>query len=143
MLEQPAYRSIADKVLFEPAARLNDDGELIAQLASPELEEMRRHIGVFKIGGRSAYRKYLDARRRDPLSSYWDDFVKKAGLDPDRVKTAARSEETQAALKTASQTATDLGLQGDLYILVENRELADVRDKDDFIRLLNAVYGKN
>jgi len=140
LLEEPGFAKYREKVSWKPAGQLDWSDKVNAQYGTPEVEEMERHIAILSSFGSGKFKKYLEARREDPVSSYWEDFLGKAGLPADKVKAAARSEQTRQKLKENSKAATELAIRGELAFLVNNREIAQVRDKADFRRLLEHVF---
>ncbi|MBZ0270677.1 DsbA family protein, partial [bacterium] len=137
VLATDAGAKVRDKVTYRPAGFLTPTGDIETQFGAPEREEMERHIAVQNTGGAGAFRNYLDERRKDPVSSYWEDFVKRAKLDPAKVKDAAQSPPVRDALQANSRLASDFAVRTDIVFIVENREAVVVKDKEDFKRLLD------
>ncbi len=140
-IAEGVFRRGGGTVVREPAARMGKNNELAAQLGNAELEEMARQIAILAGYDLDKFRAYLEARRENLLGTYWEDFVTKAGLPAPEIKAKAQSDATQAALKKNSQLATDVNARGEITFLVNNREIAQVRDKDDFRRLLDYLKG--
>lgn len=133
---------VADRSLvqFLPSARVDLKGKLLAPRGLAELEEIERHSAILQLAPLQ-FRDYIAARRDNPNGTYWEDFVTKAGMDPKQIKESARSDKTKELLAASSQEATDLGIGTEIAFLVNNREVAQVQDKEEFKRLL--AYVKN
>jgi Thioredoxin len=102
----------------------------------PEVEEMERHIGIYK-STPDKFQAYLRARIENLASSYWEDYCLAAGLDPARVKKDARSERTKKKLLADSKLYFELNATPEIAFLLNNVEIARVKDIEDFKRLLD------
>ncbi|MCB1154001.1 MAG: thioredoxin domain-containing protein [Deltaproteobacteria bacterium] len=138
VLQDPQYAKFKNKVQFRPSTLVDQEGKLLANNGPPEIEELERHIAIMS-KGMDAFQKYLVVRHKNPVGTYWEDYVREAGLNPDEIKTIATSEETESTLKEYSQTRTELGMPPIVAFFVQNREVAFVQDKDQFIELLKFV----
>lgn len=134
-LATPEFASAKDKVRLLPSPRIDPKGNLVAQRGEPEMEEIERHGAILK-NWPDKFRAYLEARRKNPGGTYWEEFCEAAGLVPADVKAKAREAATTEALKANATLATELGIGVDIIFLVNNRELVQVLDRDEFRRLV-------
>ncbi|MHC5054428.1 MAG: hypothetical protein ACYTKD_06900 [Planctomycetota bacterium] len=99
------------------------------RLAAPgglaELEEMLRQIAVAETQPR-LLAPYLRARLKHVGSSYWEDPLREAGLDPAVVRNAADSGLAAALLDADAQALAEIGGSGPVVLLVANQELVPV-----------------
>ncbi len=134
-LATPEFASAKDKVRLLPSPRIDPRGNLVAQRGEAELEEIARHAAILK-NWPDKFRAYLEARRNNPGGTYWEEFCETAGLVPADVKAKARDAATIDALKANATLATELGIGVDIIFLVNNKELTQVLDRDEFRRLV-------
>ncbi|MDP8221861.1 MAG: hypothetical protein P9L99_00760 [Candidatus Lernaella stagnicola] len=134
LLARPDVQALGVDIHLRPFAMVQD-GQIQSQMGPPEIEEMLRVLAVIEQDPAKAW-DYLKARYENPMSSWWEEYVKSAGLDPDVVKKAAQSDTAAAKLAENSNLAGTLAIAEDFVVLVENRELARIVDKDSFKKLL-------
>ena len=141
LLKQDKYKKAAANIQYLPAAMVDRTGELRAQGGIGEIEEMERQSAILQTAPDKFF-KYIELRREKPTSSYWQDFLKQVGLDPEAIRKKAQSSEIHAKLLTDGKEMEAIGANPTFSVLVENRELAQIRDKEDFRRLLDDVILK-
>lgn len=103
-----------------------------------ELEENLRSSCV--------YRKYPDkiidylvCRRKNILSSWWDDCLLECGIPYDQIKKCAQSDEGSALLGEYSVLGNTLNISRGPYILLENQEIFGINDRtpvEDLIKIV-------
>ena len=138
LLSMPEFSKYAKSIRIIPRAEMDQSGQMQARGGIGEIEELGRHLAIRSMSPESFY-KYVEARRESPLSSYWEDFVAKAGLDPQKVKAMATSNDVMNQLIANSKEADEVHAGPTFAVLVENRELADVTSKQDFLKILQGM----
>jgi len=126
------------KVRFLPRAQIDRRGKLSSRNGAPELEEMERHAAILKLAP-DKFLPYIKARAKNPTSTYWEDYLSEVSLDPGKIKAAAQSNEIASKLLSDAKDADAVKANPSFAILVENREVAEVTDKDEFMTLLEKV----
>lgn len=142
LLSLPKYAEFKNKIQYMPHGMLDSSGQMKTQGGMPEADELARHEAILEIAP-DKFIAYLTARKENPHSSYWEDFVKSAGLDPETVKKKATSSATSAKLIANSKEAQLAGAGPAFDVLIENRELARVGDKEEFQELLDKLLTRN
>ncbi len=127
------------KIILRPAGIVAEGDNVAGQYGGfPEVEEMERHIAIYKLHPEKLP-AYIKARKENPSGSYWEDFCAAAGLDPAKVKKEARSEATKKKLYENSKLYFEVNGTPEISFLVSNVEIARVVDIDDFKRLMAHV----
>jgi hypothetical protein len=103
-----------------------------------ELEEMLREIAVGDTR-RDALHRYLRARMKRVGSSYWEDPLREAGLDPAEVRRAADSSLAAALLDADAQTLAEIGGSGPVVLFVANQELVPVGSRAELRHAIAAA----
>jgi hypothetical protein len=127
-LARPELKALGLKINLRPFA-LVENGQIAAAGGPPEVEEMLRELAVQEVAPPKLW-DYLRARAENPASSWWEDYVTKAGLDPAAIKRAANGDKTAKELADNSNLALDLGISDEIAFLIENREVARFADKE-------------
>lgn len=107
----------------------------LEQPGHPEIEELQRVQAIQNLAPAKLW-DYLKARYDLPYSSWWEDYITAIGLLPEDIKTEARSEKVMEQIRANVARLKELGAQGDLIILAENRELVRIENKEGFKNLL-------
>lgn len=115
------------KIVYIPRAQVNDKGEFPPDVVIPIVEELARQQAILEISTDKFFR-YLQGRLANPMSSYWEDFVSHAGLEPELVKKIATSNRLLNLLRANSAEALTLMGTANSFGLLENREIFDFRD---------------
>jgi len=112
------------------------------RLAAPrglsELEEMLREVAVEQTSPGSL-RSYLRARLKRVGSSYWEDPLREAGLDPAEVRRVADSPLAAALLDGDAQMLAEIGGAGPVVLLVANQELVPVGSRAELRHAIAAA----
>jgi hypothetical protein len=131
---------IRDAVYWKSSATANGSPQLAAANGVAELEEAARAIAVKTIAP-VRLNAYLLERGKKRGSSYWDNALKKAGVDPESVRALAE-QPSAAVLKELEENATllkSLDAGGDIVLLAENCELISILSRRDLRDILERV----
>jgi len=107
------------------ALRRGEDGALAAPGGAAEVEEAFRQAYILSHHA-DLYPAYLAARAEVGNSSYWDVPLRKAGLAPDEVRAGVEDAGLAQQLADDAALRDELGLDGALTLLVENREVTQL-----------------
>jgi len=112
------------------------------RLAAPgglsELEEMLREAAVGEARP-DALRRYLRARLKRVGSSYWEDPLREAGLDPAEIRAVAESPLAAALLDADAQALAEIGGAGPVVLLVANQGLVPVGSRAELRHAIAAA----
>jgi len=112
------------------------NGSLHARNGLPELEESARQMAMDD----SVRFLYLDHRRSNWSSSYWEEPVAQTGLDPLRIKEKAKLVTTEQELRRVANLFADIGLPGfPAFFLVNNNEIVQPQNEADLGRILGLM----
>jgi len=103
-----------------------------------ELEEMLRQVAIEQARP-EALRIYLRARLKRVGSSYWEDPVREAGLDPAEIRRVAESPLAAALLEADAQMLAEIGGVGPVVLLVANQELVPVGSRAELRHAIAAA----
>ena len=92
-------------------------------------EEIARQVVVRRLYP-ERYLDYFKVRCDDAGSSYWEDGAKRLGIDPERIREAARGELGKKLLREESDLAEGLDLSGEINFVFNNREVAVLSGKE-------------
>ena len=85
------------------------------------------------------YLDYFKVRCDEAGSSYWEDGAKRLGIDPERIREAARGELGQKLLREESDLAEGLDLSGEIGFVFNNREVAVLSRKEQLIEAVRKL----
>ena len=119
------------KIALRPCVALNEKGDFQPVGGDPELEEALRLIAIERHFPDKLY-LYIKQRGSNYSSSYWQDFVKDAGVDPDKIKELAAGKDAIAELKSNSDSFKDFEVRTDIAFVRNNQELLLVTGPDVF-----------
>ncbi len=134
LLTRPEIQALKITINLRPYA-LIDAGQLSAKMGPPEVEEMMRELAVMKTAPNKIW-DYIKVRYDNPLSSWWEDYITKVGLDAGQIKKLAQSDAIRQMLMDNSRLAEEVGAVEEIVLLFENRELARVEGKEQFRAML-------
>lgn len=140
MLDQPELSGAKSRleITLIPRGDIDRQGKLTAKGNTPEVEEMARHAAILKVAPEK-FPAYLEARIKDPISSYWEDFVAEVGLDTNEIKKLARSDEISGRLLSGAKEAGSVNAGPSFSILVENREMVHVPGVTELKKILKKL----
>jgi len=131
-LARERSQSIAKLSIMPILERKGDSVEARNGLA--EFEEAGRELAMSD----SLRMRYLDRRRPNWATSYWEEAVQKAGLDPVQLKKAAQSAETGKKLRRAAALFAEIGApEFPAVFLIDNREVVQPQNEADLSRILD------
>lgn len=134
LLAAPEIKKLGVHVRLLPFT-LIQNGEIAAQMGVMEVEEMLRVIAILNTKPDKVW-DYLKGRAENPLSSYWEDFVTKAGLDPATIKKEANADKASQILAENSNLAAELSVTEEFAALADNQELIRGADKEVLRKVL-------
>jgi len=107
----------------------------LTQPGHPEIEELQRVQAVQNLAPEKLW-SYLKARYDLPYSSWWEDYITAIGLVPQEIKREAQTAKVMEQIRANVDRLKEFGVQGDLLVFAENRELIRIENKEDFKSLL-------
>jgi len=135
VLRESEFASKSSKIPFRPFVETDGQSSLTPRNGQGELEEALRQTAVV-LKFKENFRNYLEVKRLDTLSSWWEDAANAAKIKPETLKQAAKDATTLDALIENSKLSHEIHPQMAAIFLLDNRELAYIRDKSDFRKLL-------
>ncbi len=117
----------------------NPEGEFTTRRGQPELEEDVRRLVIAKYFPDNLF-NYLRQKVEDYQTTYWEDAVIAAGIDPKTLKRLARDEE-----KVAKMLADELdwllkrNVEGDLVFYINDNEAVYLYDEDGLNRFISYI----
>lgn len=119
-----AYQVLKNTRKFNPEVHFlameSQNGDLSAQAGINEVEEDLRAVCVMKYYSRKAY-DYLLCRAQNIKSSWWDDCA--SGMDSEKVRLCARSEDGKRFLRENIMLNKELGISSGPTYLMNNVEI--------------------
>jgi hypothetical protein len=81
---------------------------------------------------------YIDLRAKKASDIYWQDSLKKLGIDFEKIKVLAKSDQADGMVKDNMELSKQLGIVDGNVILVENQKVFKVLkvDKEQIKKLL-------
>lgn len=116
-------------------------GELYSKGGVSELEEDRRQIAIKRFFPEK-FGRYLAARGKVHATSYWEEPLETAGLDPGEIKRLSMTEVVSRLLAEDGRECRKLGIAGDLALVAENSEIVFSPSRDRVIRLIKSMSGE-
>jgi glutaredoxin len=113
-------------------------GNLIFPQGLAESEEARRQV-VISRDYTEKFGTYLRLRSEQLDSSYWEQPLLDLGLDPYKIKQQANSKPTEEILKRDASILQGLEITSVPTFLVNNQELIELHNKQQFKELLNQI----
>ena len=111
----------------------------VSPFGKPDWEEAARQ-SVIQKDFPERFQGYLELRNRDPHSTFWDDAVMGAGLDPGYVK--REFEEGMKCLEEDAALVKELGINRSPTFLWENRDLVTGLDNLRKIEVFKDIEAK-
>jgi len=116
-------------------------GTVYSKGGAPELEEDRRQIAI-KSFYPEKYASYLRIRGNSLGTSYWEEPLEAAGLDPNEIKRLSKTDEVSRLLAADRGECLELGIYGDLALVVENKKVVYSPSPERVVRLIRSMSGE-
>jgi predicted DsbA family dithiol-disulfide isomerase len=122
--------------------RYDSAGGLVAPNGQAEVEEARRQL-VIRRDYPAKFKAYIMRRSQDLDSSYWEQPLLDVGLDPYKIKQQAQSRAVEKLLAEDAAALRELEIGSTPMFLVNNRELIELQNKQQFKELLNKLQAQS
>ncbi|HPM77580.1 MAG TPA: hypothetical protein PK961_10845 [bacterium] len=134
---RPDVQAMNVTIKLHPYA-LIEEGGMYSRIGATEIEEMLRQMAIIQTDAAKIW-PYLVGRYDRLSSSWWEDFIVKVGLDPQKIKQLAQSEEMEKQLLAVSTEAAQISAGEEIIFLFENREKSRIEGKDQFKEALFTI----
>lgn len=119
----------------------NQTGNFVTAYGMPELEEIRRQL-IIRRDYADKFKEYLKLRSPNPDSSYWEQPLLDLGLEPYKIKQKAQSKVVEEMLIEEVKTLDGLEIGNVPLFLINNRELIELQNRQQFRELLNRLQAQ-
>jgi hypothetical protein len=120
-------------IRWNPIVLLDEEGRPAARSGKMELEEIQRQMALPP----DLLLPYLSLRIKNWDTSYWEESLETLNLNPQEIKKNALGKSVQAEAVKAAERFKSLGsAEGNIFFLVENKQLIKVQNEEDLAKLL-------
>ncbi len=131
VVEQRNPNTTKTRVRFKPFLGMDPSLPVDQHAGTPGYEESLRHIAILE-NFPEHFVPYIRAREQGPESTYWEDYVAKAGLPPLEVKRLAQSMEMKRILYENSMDHADFEQPTPVLFVYNNIELLLFSSQNEF-----------